>query len=106
MECNLQSGKQISLYVVVNCTFAQLGEELNRIKQEIEERGNSMSDGGSVTDMLPSIFTRLVYFSDKFSVLFVRNTGHISYGFICRTLGPSCSWGQAAGYQPRPQAGG
>jgi len=21
-------------------------------------------------------------------------------------LGPSCSWGQAAGYQPRPQAGG
>jgi len=26
--------------------------------------------------------------------------------FIPLLVGPSCSWGQAAGYQPRPQAGG
>jgi len=34
---------------------AQIGDELHRIKQEIEERGNSMSDGGNITDMLPLI---------------------------------------------------
>jgi len=32
--------------------LAQLGDELIRIKQEIEERGNSMSDGGNITEML------------------------------------------------------
>lgn len=26
--------------------WVQLGDELDRVKQEIEERGNTMSDGG------------------------------------------------------------
>jgi len=28
--------------------LVQLGDELDRVKQEIEDRGNSMSDGGHI----------------------------------------------------------
>ena len=38
------------LTAVYSCV--QLGDELNRVKQEIEERGNSMVDGGNVTEVL------------------------------------------------------
>ena len=44
--------------------LAQLGDELSHVRQEIEERGNSMSDGGNVTEMLLLIFVHQVYFKN------------------------------------------
>jgi len=36
------------LWLLFTLLSVQLGDELERVKQEIEERGNSMADGGNV----------------------------------------------------------
>ena len=41
--------------------------------------------------------------SDIYMAKIFLTINQLSNGYF---LGPSCSWGQAAGYQPRPQAGG
>jgi len=38
----------MSVSLLFTARSVQLGDELDRVKQEIEERGNSMSDGGNV----------------------------------------------------------
>jgi len=38
----------ITVFSVVRVISVQLGDELDHVKLELEERGNSMSDGGHV----------------------------------------------------------
>jgi len=48
----------ISVFTVVSyIPVVQLGEELEHIKVEIEERGNSMADGGNTMEMFLHVFS-------------------------------------------------
>lgn len=72
----------------------QISEELEKVKQEMEEKGSSMSDGGETDDLILSLFSVFEDMNCVFLVFFkVRLSHYYSvWGFLNKLFVPQRRW--------------